>query len=274
MPKKEAEVVEIIRYPNEYIERGGRREYSNPREVEVDVEYSADCLRKEVNLDIRVVDKDKPTQHTEFIEPTKHTLKLAEKLSKNIKRDPDSALDKLLVGVAQDLTPLEKKVIKKTLENDYNELKKQILGEAGVSVLRPDIKTANIELFEKRIAKVIERISTPDLSRVEPKFEHPQSTFIHEIREKMKTNLDNFKEIQNAKTAPNKEKVRINAPKKSIRESLSGLMTPINHEIKKSSLKFPEKETPDTVSLGSSFNSPQSTPIVKGFSGGGRSGRQ
>lgn len=112
---------------------------------------------------------------------------------------------------------------------------------------------------------MIEQISTPDLSRVEPKFEHPQSTFIHEIREKMKDNLDDFKERQTTKTKENILSIQKQEPKAklSIRETLSSLNPSHKRATKQPTSKSLAKEsTPDTAPLKYSPESPTSISTV------------
>lgn len=49
MPDDELETGELVPFPNEYLEKGEERKYRNTRPVIIDVDYSADQLRTEVN---------------------------------------------------------------------------------------------------------------------------------------------------------------------------------------------------------------------------------
>lgn len=173
MSKNNLDEIEFVPAEIEYIEVGGQKKGANTKVVVVDVEHLADELR------IAAVKTNNPA--------SKESKALVEELEKNIRIDLNTggnqALDKFVTSLNSNgnLTPLEIKTIKKTLEPTVDSFKTQI--GAKFTELNPFTKGQNISLFKEKIARLTDSIATP--TPQEEKSSMRELQFVENLKDKL-----------------------------------------------------------------------------------------
>lgn len=139
-------IIESITYPAEYYEAGEDRP-TNPKvkPVAIDCNDMATRLKEGSSLEGS---------------PSANALRLTNNLFESINRGEADPLDSFVSNMGNNLSELEKKVLKSTLTNDFNDLEKVSTKDKSMYTNVKNIVLGNTDLYKQRFAKLIDHIAS------------------------------------------------------------------------------------------------------------------
>jgi hypothetical protein len=139
-------VIESITHPAEYYEVGKPKPTNpNVRPVAIDCNDMATKLKEGSSLEGS---------------PSTNALRLTNNLFESINRGEADPLDSFVSNMGDNLSELEKKVLKSTLTNDFNDLQKVSTKDRSMYKNVKNIVLGNTDLYKQKFAKLIDHIAS------------------------------------------------------------------------------------------------------------------